>query len=107
MKCARKGCNNIVPPEKRKYCSEECCRLQNQERTNQLRRKNMSSKPVSKRLRYQKVRICLGCDAKFPSSGPWNRLCQACTQKNTARRVRTFAVPRRWIGSQNYDSRDF
>ena len=29
-----------------------------------------------------KMRTCLGCGSKFESSGPWNRLCEECANRN-------------------------
>ena len=31
------------------------------------------------------VRVCLGCDEKFDSEGPWNRFCLKCSSKEGQR----------------------
>jgi len=97
MKCARKGCNKVVSPTRRRYCSDECRKMANRERVSQERRKEQLA-PVSKRFRKQKLRTCLRCNKEFLSDGPWNRLCQACSEKNRSSRIRVFSVPYRWPG---------
>ena len=97
MKCARQGCNNIIPPAKRKYCSEQCSKLANQDR---LSRRKEPIGPDDSRLRHRKTRVCLMCGKSFMSSGPWNRLCPVCKQKGGSHhRVHTFSVPRHWLGA--------
>jgi len=97
MKCAHRGCKKEVPPTKRKYCSEACCKAANQER---MYIQNKSPLNLSKRLRHQKLRTCLGCNRQFMSSGPWNRLCPACKQKNTASdKIHPLSLPRSWSRS--------
>ena len=97
MKCAREGCNSPVPPRKRKYCSEECCKTANQERINH---RKYAAQSDAIRFRHRKTRVCLGCNKSFMSSGPWNRLCPVCKQKGGSRhRIHTMSLPRHWFGA--------
>ena len=99
MKCARKGCARPVPPSKRKYCSDRCCKIANAERIQAHRREPMDE-AVSHRFRHRKTRVCLGCSRDFMSSGPWNRLCPSCKQKGEgAHRTHSTTVPRQWLSS--------
>lgn len=98
MKCIRESCNNSIPPDKRKYCSDECRKTVNQQRSYEQRRR-VGIGLVSKRLRKQKLRTCLGCNKEFMSSGPWNRLCPSCAQKNNSHKMRTYSVPHRGANS--------
>ena len=101
MKCARKGCKKDVPPEKRKYCSDACCKAANQER---MYDQNKSPLKAARRLRHQKHRVCLGCNKEFMSSGPWNRLCPTCKQKNVGTdKVHALALPRTWTRAVGHD----
>lgn len=104
MKCARKGCNNAVPPSKRKYCSEQCCKVANQARLNH---RNEGLALDGSRLRHRKSRVCLMCNKTFMSSGPWNRLCPVCKPKaGSPHRVHTLSVPRHWLGAVDREAID-
>ena len=64
------------------------------------------SKPNSKKMKlkdtskeaYTKVtglkqkRICLKCGEKFPSKGPYNRICDKCSSMNERVATSTYAV---------------
>lgn len=64
------------------------------------------SKPNSKKIKlkdttkgvYTKVtgskqkRMCLKCGEKFPSKGPYNRLCDKCSSMNERVATSTYAV---------------
>jgi len=97
MRCARYGCNNPVPPRRRKYCSDKCGKMAGHERVLEQRRTEQLH-TTGKRFRRQKLRTCLGCNKEFMSGGPWNRFCQTCAQKNQARRMRVFSVRAGIIG---------
>ena len=94
MKCARESCRNLVPPDNRKYCSDKCRRVVNQQRSYK-QRKATTTLLMNKRRRRQKLRTCLGCNKEFMSSGPWNRICAVCAQKNELHKIRVYSVPHR------------
>ena len=84
MICRREDCNNVVPPGRRKYCCAECGKIAH-------RRKAAMELSLS-RARSQsdhldvKVRICLRCNTRFRSDGPWNRLCPKCKRRELVRK---------------------
>jgi len=90
MKCAREGCENPLPEGQRKYCSVYCRELANRQRVS--RKHKREDTPPSLRLRQQKHRICLGCNEEFLSTGPWNRFCPHCKQKNVSNHVRSCSI---------------
>ena len=77
--CKRPGCGRLVPLGRRKYCSDECSRTANRDR----------SVAVALAVRQEvetdnfdvKVRRCLFCGATFRSDGPWNRICSRCKRR--------------------------
>ncbi len=81
MICQRSGCTNEVPPGRRKYCSTECGKIVNRRSPvdEDLAR---YSAILRKRSTKISLRVCLVCDKKFLSEGPWNRICPACNGRN-------------------------
>ena len=83
MICQRDGCSRVVPPGRRKYCSEECSKIVN--RRSAAERSRLRAQ-VYRRERMVKYapRTCLSCGSAFLSEGPWNRICLACSEHNSA-----------------------
>jgi len=77
--CLRPGCNNPVPPGRRKYCSAACSRAVN--------RQKAAAAAHAVRVTAEsdnldiKLRECLSCGAGFLSDGPWNRICSRCKRR--------------------------
>ena len=104
MDCQATGCTNEVPKGRRKYCSDKC-----QERTNHAQANARSRKYYDATMRKQlpetKRRVCLRCNRRFDSEGPWNRICWRCAHLNDvvspvrARPIKVETgdeIPRRW-----------
>ena len=80
--CARQGCTNPVIPPRRQYCSMACCRKATRNQSHQ--RAAETTRAVELNSTDKAIRICLRCNARFPSWGPGNRICPACTKKGEA-----------------------
>jgi len=54
------------------------------------------------------IRVCLGCNRRFKSRGPWNRLCARCLERDTEPdNDRRYRVPREWPATRFRNSDDF
>ncbi len=83
MICQREGCSRPVPPGRRKYCSVECSKIVNRRSATEQSRLRAQTYRRERLVKYS-PRNCLSCGASFLSEGPWNRICAACTERNTA-----------------------
>lgn len=83
MICQREGCNRVVPPGRRKYCSEECSKIVNRQSAAERSRLRAQMYRRQQMVKYA-PRTCLSCGEEFPSEGPWNRICPSCSDHNTA-----------------------
>ena len=95
MRCRRNGCGQPVPAGRRKYCSDACrerATIENRktahERRRALRRQSRRS--------LIKMRTCLGCGSKFESSGPWNRFCEECANRNARVNGLRYSISGEW-----------
>lgn len=55
----------------------------------------LKDEPVSSainRNKMQKKRLCLKCGKKFPSKGPYNRICEKCSFINERMKVSAYSV---------------
>ena len=90
MICQREGCQNVVPPGRRKYCSVECSKIVNRRSAAERSRMRAQAYRRERRVKYA-PRMCLSCGHSFLSEGPWNRICGACSERNN---VYSFARAR-------------
>ena len=54
--------------------------------------KKMKLKGTSKETSLKQKRSCLKCGEKFPSKGPYNRVCDKCSSMNERVANSTYAV---------------
>ena len=81
--CERPGCDHPLPAGRRKYCSTECCKIDNHrlDRARKTNAEQWTARRVNRRAaRTRGDRICLACDRGFHSAGPWNRICPRCAE---------------------------
>jgi len=83
MICQREGCNRVVPPGRRKYCSEDCSKIVNRRSAAERSRLRAQAYRRERMVKYA-PRTCLSCGENFLSEGPWNRICAACSEHNNA-----------------------
>ena len=95
MKCQRSGCDQQVPRNRRKYCSDQCRYKAMVERRARSRKRRINVGPNGRGSQV-KPRTCLGCGVEFLSEGPWNRLCDSCAHRNASIRCRRCSVPSEW-----------
>ena len=78
--CEGPGCTNIVPKGRWKFCCTLCGK-----NANRNKHKDVDYGPIlRKRSTKMGLRTCLGCNEKFLSEGPWNRMCPACSDRQAA-----------------------
>ena len=82
MICQREGCSRPVPPGRRKYCSVECSKIVNRRSAAERSRLRAEAYRHDRMVKYA-PRTCLSCGASFLSEGPWNRICGACSERNS------------------------
>jgi len=93
MICQRDGCHNEVPPGRRKYCGEKCAAIVNKQSAAIRSQRYYRTTFTSLKKTYT-PRICLSCNRKFRSEGPWNRICPVCSERNANYSpLRSRAVP--------------
>jgi len=91
MICQRPGCNNPIPPGRRKYCSSECSKIMNRQTAAQ-RADEAYRKSIKFRRAKVSIRTCLSCSKRFLSEGPWNRICPHCSERNSAVSARSYGA---------------
>ena len=102
MICQRDGCTNVVPPGRRKYCSEEWSAARRSRLRAQAYRRE--------RLVKYAPRTCLCCGSRFLSEGPWNRICAGCSERNNVysyARAKGNTLSAADPEDQEFDDRDF
>ncbi len=91
MTCQRPGCNNPIPPGRRKYCSDRCARIVNRDSA-EARARRRAAAILAKGGREVRKRLCLGCGRYFLSEGPWNRICPRCSERNMSAAPRAIGL---------------
>ena len=97
MICQREGCELEVPPGRRRWCSDACgSRFHHEKEAAQKRAITAQERTAaSQRRPAARIRICLGCDRPFRSTGPGNRFCGRCRGGNAEDDVTpTYHMPR-------------
>ena len=61
-------------------------------RDENMKIKDANSKGSTKVIGSRQKRICLKCGEKFPSKGPYNRLCDKCSSMNERVASSTYAA---------------
>ncbi len=57
-----------------------------------MKLKDASKKTSTKVISLKQKRVCLKCGEKFPSKGPYNRVCDKCSSMNERVANSTYAV---------------
>lgn len=57
-----------------------------------MKLKNTSKEASTKVTSLKQKRVCLKCGEKFPSKGPYNRVCDKCSSMNERVANSTYAV---------------
>ncbi len=57
-----------------------------------MKRKDTNKGCDSKVINLKQMRICLKCGEKFPSKGPYNRICDKCSSMNERVASSTYAI---------------
>jgi predicted nucleic acid-binding Zn ribbon protein len=89
--CQRPGCGKPVPASRRKYCSDKCARIVNRDSA-AARARRRAAAIAAKGGDHVATRVCLSCNRRFLSEGPWNRICPFCSERNVATPPRAAAV---------------
>ena len=90
--CEREGCGNLVPYPRRKYCCDECGKIDNR------RRAKLMAGPIVRANPQRKMRMCLMCGKEFWSDGPGYRRCEKC-RKSLSSSASPAVLPHRIPGS--------
>jgi ribosomal protein L40E len=61
-------------------------------RSKNMKLKNANKEVGSKVTTLRQKRVCLKCGGKFPSKGPYNRVCDKCSSMNERVANSTYAV---------------
>ncbi|NQT51313.1 hypothetical protein HQ576_04650 [bacterium] len=81
MRCQRPGCGRPIPDGRRKYCCDRCGRVVNRD-TAVARARRREAALASAGGHQVGTRVCLSCNRRFLSEGPWNRICPHCSERN-------------------------
>jgi ribosomal protein S27AE/predicted nucleic acid-binding Zn ribbon protein len=79
--CQNPGCNNPIPPGRRRFCSDKCARHFRAVRAQARQLEAEEQARLSIEPPDLKERTCMKCGKKFLSDGPGNRLCPKCRRQ--------------------------
>lgn len=60
--------------------------------SNKIKSKDTTKGVYTKAIGSKQKRMCLKCGEKFPSKGPYNRICDKCSSMNERVATSTYAV---------------